>query len=155
MTIALSILFVFVVCAAAFIWQKRRRDRDQIARYSISVEELHTNLAGDSQPIIFDVRLPLDILADPNMIPDARRVPPKDLVDNPSLIPRDQDVVVYCTCPGDETSRLVIRKARELNFTRVKFLRGGLAAWKAGGYPVTAYTEAFHLDTGSGPSLLR
>jgi 3-mercaptopyruvate sulfurtransferase SseA len=31
----------------------------------------------------------------------------------------------------------------------VKFLKGGLAAWKAKGYPVESYQEVFHLYTPS------
>jgi 3-mercaptopyruvate sulfurtransferase SseA len=34
-----------------------------------------------------------------------------------------------------------------LQITRVKFLKGGLAAWKAKGYPVERYDKSFHLDT--------
>jgi len=33
-----------------------------------------------------------------------------------------------------------------MHFFRVKFLKGGLAAWKAEGYPVEPYSEAFQLD---------
>jgi rhodanese-related sulfurtransferase len=68
---------------------------------------------------------------------------------DPSLIPRDQDSVVYCTCPTDKTSQEVSHKARATNHLRVKFLRGGLEAWKARGYPVVPYNETFHLDTGT------
>jgi rhodanese-related sulfurtransferase len=112
-------------------------------------------LASELEVLVFDVRLPLDLLADPTIIPAARRIAPSELEADPNLIPRDQDIVVYCTCPGDVTSRLVIRKAHQQQFTRIKFLRGGLAAWKALGYPVDPYDQPFHLDTGSGPSLLR
>jgi rhodanese-related sulfurtransferase len=33
-----------------------------------------------------------------------------------------------------------------MHFFRVKFLKGGLAAWKAEGYAVEPYSEAFQLD---------
>ena len=33
-----------------------------------------------------------------------------------------------------------------MHFFRVKFLKGGLAAWKAEGYAVEPYGEAFQLD---------
>jgi len=154
-TIILSIvlLVLLVVASTALIWLKHRRDRDQLIRYSITAEELHSTLAAKPQPLIYDVRLPLDLLADPTIIPAALRVAPSELIADPTLIPRDQDIVVYCTCPGDATSRLIINKARQMQFTRVKFLRGGLAAWKALGYPVATYEKPFHLDTGFGPSL--
>jgi rhodanese-related sulfurtransferase len=40
---------------------------------------------------------------------------------------------------------MVLRRVLALQFFRVKLLRGGLAAWKAMGYPVEPYQEAFHL----------
>ena len=57
--------------------------------------------------------------------------------------------MVYCTCASDKTSRMILQRARASNFLRVKFLKGGLAAWKAKGYPVEPYTTPFHLDTAS------
>jgi len=63
------------------------------------------------------------------------------------LIPKEKDSVVYCTCPSDKTSRVILRRAQGLQFLRIKFLRGGLAGWKAKGYPVERYEKSFHLDT--------
>jgi len=57
--------------------------------------------------------------------------------------------VVYCTCPSDKTSRTVLRRAFTLGFVRIKFLKGGLAAWKAKGYPIEPYKEVFHLNPSS------
>jgi rhodanese-related sulfurtransferase len=106
-------------------------------------------LASDQEVLIFDVRLPLDLLADSDIIRGAKRIPPQDVVENPSLIPREKDTIVYCTCPSDKTSRAILRKALSLGFTRAKFLKGGLEDWKAKGYPVEPYRESFHLDTAS------
>jgi rhodanese-related sulfurtransferase len=33
-----------------------------------------------------------------------------------------------------------------MHFSRIKFLKGGLEAWKAKGYPVAPYNELIHLD---------
>jgi 3-mercaptopyruvate sulfurtransferase SseA len=55
--------------------------------------------------------------------------------------------VIYCTGAKDDTSKMVLGKARALNFTQVKLLKGGLDAWKAKGYPVEPYTQPFQLDT--------
>ena len=71
----------------------------------------------------------------------------KEILADPSLIPSDADTVIYCTCPGQKTSREIIERALGLGFRRAKLLRGGLAAWKAKGFPVVPYKEVFHLDT--------
>jgi len=113
--------------------------------HSITPETLHTLLAANQEILVFDVRQPLDLLAHSETIPGAKRIPPKEVLEDPSLIPREKDSVVYCTCPSDETSRAVLHRARSMQFSRIKVLKGGLAAWKAMGYPVEPYTEVFHL----------
>jgi len=145
-----------VVCVAALVTSlviirrvKRLRDQRELERYSITAEELHALLASNQDVLLFDVRQPLDLLAYPEIIPKAQRVAPNEVLERPSLIPKEKDAVVYCTCPSDKTSRTVLSRALALQFFRVKFLKGGLAAWKAQGYPVEPYREVFHLYTPS------
>jgi len=124
---------------------KAQRGKREIEQHSITVEELHALLESNQGALLFDVRQPLDLLAYPEIIPQAQRIPPNELLERPSLIPKDKDTVVYCTCPNDKTSRTVLRRSMALHFFRVRFLKGGLAAWKAKGYPVEPYKEVFHL----------
>jgi rhodanese-related sulfurtransferase len=142
------IAIIAVVLAIAY-WIKRARDRRELEQHSITPEALRALLSAEREVLVFDVRLPLDLLADSDIIPGATRVAPKDIEANPLLIPKEKDTIVYCTCPSDKTSRAILRKALAMNFSRVKFLRGGLDGWKARGYPVEPYTRSFHLDTGS------
>ena len=138
-----------VTCLVIVSRMKRLRDQRELERYSITAEELHALLASSQEVLLLDVRQPLDLLAYPEIIPKAQRVAPKEVLERPSLIPKEKDAVVYCTCPSDKTSRTVLRRALALQFFRMKFLRGGLAAWKAKGYPVEPYQEVFHLYTPS------
>lgn len=149
MSVALTAVCIAVLCASIAIWIKRRRDRDrhEMEQHSITPDALHTIMASNQELLLFDVRQPLDLLADSQIIPGAKRIPPKEVLDNPSLIPKEKDAVVYCTCPSDETSRRVLRQALAMHFLRIKLLEGGLAAWKAKGYPVEPYETPFHLDT--------
>ena len=141
--------FLFVgLCVWIAIWIKRARERHQMEQISITPEALHALMRANKKVLLFDVRQPLDLLANSEIIPGARRIAPKDVLANPSLIPRDEDSIVYCTCPSDKTSQSVSKQARAQKFFRVKFLRGGLEAWKAKGYPVEPYDQPFHLDTG-------
>ena len=125
---------------------RRLLARREVRAKTIEPEELNRLLKA-KQVLLYDVRQPLDFLAHPEMIVGATRIAPKDIADQTAHLSRDQHSVSYCTGGDDETSQMVLGKARALNFTRVKLLRGGLAAWKEKGYPVEAYTEAFHLDT--------
>ena len=146
--IVTPIALVILVLVIAY-WIKRARDRRELEEHSITPEALHGLLASNREVLIFDVRLPLDLLVDSKIIPGAKRIPPKEVRENPTLIPRDKDAILYCTCPSDETSRTILRKALAMHFSRVRFLKGGLDGWKAKGYPVEPYKQSFHLDTAS------
>jgi len=140
------IAFAFVTVSLLVIVRvKGQREQRELEQHSITAEELHALLASNQEVLLFDVRLPLDLLANSEIIPKAQRIPPEEVLQKPSLIPRDKDTVVYCTCPSDKTSRAVLRRALGLHFSRIKFLKGGLAAWKARGYAVEPYNEVFHL----------
>ena len=147
MELILTIIGLVGILLVLLLWIWRSKSRDELQGHRITPEELHQMLDSNREVLVFDVRQPLDLLATAEIIPGAKRVPPKEVLENPQLIPKEQDVVVYCTCPNDKTSREVLRRALSLSLSRIKFLTGGLAAWKAKGYPVESYTESFHLDT--------
>jgi rhodanese-related sulfurtransferase len=147
MTLIIAILAIPALSIVVFVVMRRNQDRSDLDQHSLTAEALHALLAAKQELLIFDVRQPLDLLAYPEMIPSAQRIPPDDVLTKPSLIPKDKDVVVYCTCPSDKTSREVLRRALALRFFRVKFLKGGLEAWKMKGYPVEPYKESFQLYT--------
>ena len=145
--LTLTIFGVVAVGVPIAFWVKRTRDRDNLEQHSITAEALHSLLESKHELLLFDVRQPLDLLAYPEIIPSAQRIPPDEVLQRPSLIPKEKEAVVYCTCPSDKTSREVLRRALALQFTRIKFLRGGLESWKKNGYPVEPYKESFHLYT--------
>lgn len=144
-----TLLVISAVILVAAYGIKRARDRRELEQYSVTAEALHAMLASHREVVVLDVRLPLDLLAKSEIIPGAMRISPHEVEENPELIPREKDVVVYCTCPSEKTSRMILHKALAMQFSRVKFLKGGLDGWKAKGYPVEPYTQSFHLDTGS------
>jgi rhodanese-related sulfurtransferase len=139
------VAIVFVMLSVLVILRKHQRDQRELEQHSITADELHALLASNQEVLLFDVRQPLDLLANSEIVPKAQRIPPDDVLQKPSLIPRQKDTVVYCTCPSDKTSRTILRRALALHFSRVKCLKGGSAAWKAKGYPVEPYNEVFHL----------
>ena len=139
MLVALIIVFAALVAITIVAWRKRKSIERELERYSVSPQELHTFIASGQKLAIFDVRQALDLLAYPEKIPGAERVPPEEVLAKPDIIPRDQDVVVYCTCPSEKTSRRVLGRTLRLGFSRVRFLAGGLAAWKTMGFPVEPY----------------
>jgi rhodanese-related sulfurtransferase len=149
-------MYLIAICVVGLILllfgifrMKQLRDRRELEKYSIDADELHALLESKKDIVVLDVRQPLDLLAHSEIIPGAVRVPPKEVMEQAELIPKDKDSVVYCTCVSEKTSRMVLKSALHLQFTRIKFLKGGLAAWKEKGYPVEVYDKPFHLDTAS------
>ena len=145
-------LAMTTMCAAvllAVVLTKRISDRRELERYTIMPEALHALMASEQELLVFDVREPLDLLGDSVIIPGAQWLAPDQMRTNPSLLSRERDLVVYCTCPSDKTSRMILHRALALGFVRTKFLKGGLEAWQASGFPVEPYQTAFHLDTGT------
>ncbi len=153
MNLILTIVAIAIWGVLAVIWFRRIKARRAFERLSITPEALHDLIVANHEILILDVRQPLDLLADSEIIAGAQRISPQDAEANPSLIPSDKELVVYCTCPSDKTSRAIAAKAQTLapniDVKKVKFLKGGLAAWKAKGYPVVPYDKTFHLDTGT------
>jgi rhodanese-related sulfurtransferase len=139
-----------VLCVLIFggILVKRLRAKREIEAKSIEPEALYELLKA-KQVLLYDVRQPLDFLAHPEIIPGATRIAPKDIAEQTASFSRDQESVIYCTGGDEETSEMVMGKARALHFTQVQLLKGGIGAWKEKGYPVEPYSEPFQLDTAS------
>ena len=153
-TVLTSIGVIAVLTSLTIILWKKRSQNEQslVEQHAIAPEELHSLLGSHQDVAVFDVRQPLDLLAHSEIIPGAKRIPPADVLATPTLIPKDKEAIVYCTCPGDKTSREVMHRALDLHFSKIRFLKGGFDAWKAKGYPVEPYREVFHLYT---PNLAR
>src|ERR1700758_4086619 len=93
---------IVVVSLTTIFWKKRSRQQQLLMeQHAIAPEELHSLFGSHQDVAIFDVRQPLDLLAHPEIIPGARRIPPNEVLAAPSLIPKDKEAIVYCTCPGD------------------------------------------------------
>ncbi len=51
-------------------------------------------------------------------------------------IPRDRDVILYCSCPNEVGSAKLAMLLQRNGLTRVRPLLGGLDAWRQRNYPV-------------------
>jgi membrane protein DedA with SNARE-associated domain len=78
-----------------FIQRQRFLRRLRIAR--ITPKELMDKLTAGETISIVDLRQPIDIEAFPQMIPGALRIAMEEIEDRHREIPRDRDVVLYCS----------------------------------------------------------
>ncbi len=147
-------LLLFVLALLGFIarriWKQRAFLQD-LRDAGITGPELNAmvqSAASNSTkpPFIVDLRHPLDYLPDPRVLPSAVRISPTDLEKHRDLLPRDMDVILYCTCPNDETSANLARRLQKLGVHRVRPLRGGFEGWRDAGLPLSAYDAAAPRD---------
>jgi len=94
------LLAILVGALAAYIgWKFVRRQRFlhglRIAR--ITPEELKQKLDAGEDVVIVDLRHSLDFEAEPITIPGAHRLDTAELEEGSDVIPRDREVVLYCT----------------------------------------------------------
>ena len=99
-------------------------------------EELKKLLDCGEPVYIVDLRHPLELLPDPFTLPGALHISPDALTARSDEIPRDRDVVLYCTCPSEATAAKTAMTLHKLGIERVRPLRGGFDEWKRLGFPL-------------------
>jgi membrane protein DedA with SNARE-associated domain/rhodanese-related sulfurtransferase len=98
--------------------------------------ELMRQLESGEKVYIVDLRHPLELLAEPFTLPNALHFSPDSLAARHREIPRDRDVVLFCTCPSEATAAKTAMTLHKLGIDRVRPLRGGYDEWKRLGYPL-------------------
>ncbi len=142
-----GLLFILLVLGfVAYRIVKQRNFLAQVRSLRLEPAELkamldHATEQGNTPPFIVDLRHPLDYLPDPRVLPGAMRIGPNELKLHHEIIPRDRDVILYCTCPSEETSAKVALQLHKLGIFRVRPLRGGFDGWKEAGYPLYDYVQ--------------
>ena len=127
-----------LVLAGNVIWRYVQRQRfiRSLRVSRIAVDEVKAALDRGEHPFIVDLRHVLEFVVDPRTVPSAVRISPDELPARHAEIPRDRDVILYCTCPSEATSAKVAMDLKKIGISRVRPLAGGLKAWQDRGYPV-------------------
>ncbi|HLI62370.1 MAG TPA: VTT domain-containing protein [Terriglobales bacterium] len=94
----LVVLFAAVLVAYVFYrWRERRSFLEQVQGDRITPQELKQQLDSGKQPVIIDLRHPLDVLTDPRTLPGALPISPEELPSRSREITRDGEIVLFCT----------------------------------------------------------
>jgi membrane protein DedA with SNARE-associated domain/rhodanese-related sulfurtransferase len=117
-----------------FKWWERRRFFRALRMARISVAELYQLIQSGAEPLIIDVRSPTARTLEPHWIPGALHISLLDVGVHVRDLPRDRDIILYCTCPSEASAARVARILMNHGFKRVRPLHGGLDAWRAAGY---------------------
>jgi rhodanese-related sulfurtransferase len=85
--------------AAYILWKyvQRRRFLHRLRVARISPKELMEKPAAGEETFIVDLRHPLDVAPFPQAISDALRVAVEELEKRHRKIPRDRDIILYCS----------------------------------------------------------
>jgi membrane protein DedA with SNARE-associated domain/rhodanese-related sulfurtransferase len=129
---------VVILLAAyiAFKWWERSRFYKMLRMARISVADLYELIQAGAAPTIIDVRSITARELEPRWIPGALHVPLEDVARHIKELPRDRDIILYCTCPSEASAARVAKILMNHGFKRVRPLLGGLDAWVAAGYAV-------------------
>jgi len=117
---------------------RRRRFLRELVKARLEPEDLKKQLDAGELVYIVDLRHPLELLPDPFTLPGALHFSPDSLAARHLEIPRDRDVVLFCTCPSEATAAKTAMTLIKLGIERVRPLRGGYDEWKRLGFPVDA-----------------
>ena len=142
LTVIVLILLAAVIGRRLMHWYIFFREL-RLAR--VTPEQLKRKLDGGQQPVIVDVQgcvfhhpmhrasIPGAVRIDGQRLSQYRNVP----------VPADwesREVVLYCSCPYEFTSARIAQLLQAKGVQRVRPLAGGLQAWIACGFPVSAQT---------------
>jgi membrane protein DedA with SNARE-associated domain len=94
-SVGLAILGALAIVGWRFYQRRRFRHDVRVAR--IAPEDVLELLTEKQNPYIVDLRHPLDMLTDPRVIPGAIRMTPDELAARQNEIPRDREIILYCT----------------------------------------------------------
>ena len=113
-------------------------ERYRLGRYvdaaRITIDELRELLAQEPRPFVVDVGSRLAHQARPH-IPGARMLD-LDAIARADDFPTDQDIILYCACPNEESARRAAQILLGKGLKRVRPLVGGLDAWIEAGHTV-------------------
>ncbi len=136
---AAAVLVLLLAAYIAYRWWERRRFLAALDMARISVAELREQMDAGAAPLIVDVRSTTAQTLEQHRIPGALHVPVQDAARHLEELPRDREIILYCTCPNEASAAKVARLLMDAGFRRVRPLKGGLEAWIEAGYSVEAF----------------
>ena len=135
-SMAFGVALLLLGAYVGYKWWERRRFYTMLRMARISVAELNQLIENGSQPLIIDVRSPSARVLEPHWIPGALHISLPDVARHVKDLPKDRDIILYCTCPSEASAARVAKILMNHGFKRVRPLHGGLDAWLAAGHAV-------------------
>jgi membrane protein DedA with SNARE-associated domain len=132
---AFGVLAGLVALYIAYRYFQRHRLLRELRIARITVDELHQKQEAGENPVILDLRPHVELEQDPSLIRGALHMSMEEVERRQHEIPRDRDVILYCSCPNEVSSARVALALRRNGIMRVRPLLGGIDAWRERNYP--------------------
>jgi membrane protein DedA with SNARE-associated domain/rhodanese-related sulfurtransferase len=140
-TIAAVVIGALLAAYIAYKWWERHRFYAALRMARVSVDDLYRMIDGGEQPVVVDVRSHIARSIQPQRIPGALLVPLDAVEGHVKDLPRDRDIILYCSCPNESSAANAAKLLMNHGFTRVRPLHGGLDAWIEAGYAVDVLVD--------------
>jgi rhodanese-related sulfurtransferase len=113
----------------------------QPATSTITAAELKAKMASNQPVLVVDVRSPEVFASSSTTVKGSYHFKVRHLKYRSQFppfkdLPRNGEIVTYCTCPKDEAAIQAAQILRESGFTNVRILQGGWNEWIKANGPV-------------------
>jgi rhodanese-related sulfurtransferase len=132
---AVALVIGLLALYLGYKFYQRHRLLKELRMARITVDELNQKLESGENLTILDLRSSAEVERNPLLIRSARHMTLEELKSRKDEVPRDRDIILYCSCPNEVTSARMALLLQRNGFTRVRPLLGGLDAWREKNYP--------------------
>ncbi|HVM60788.1 MAG TPA: VTT domain-containing protein [Verrucomicrobiae bacterium] len=133
---AIIVVLLLLVIYIGWKYLERQRVLRELRIARVTVDELRRMQEAGETVCIIDLRSELELTENPTVIAGARHIPPAEIEARHGEVPRDCDIVVYCSCPNEATAARVALMLRKRGIKRIRPLLGGFDAWREKNYPL-------------------
>lgn len=139
---ALMLVLGLVALYLGYKYFRRRLVLRELRMARITAAELREKQEAGENLVILDLRSKMERERDPVLILGAMPLGMSEVESRYQEIPRDREIILYCSCPNEVTSAKVAMVLRRKGITRVRPLLGGLDAWRDSDYPLQQAASA-------------
>ena len=137
-------LFALIVVAIAILTSQAQTNAPAVNM--ITADELKGKMTSNQPMMIIDVRGSEAYAAASSTIKGAIHFKVRKLKERLALsplkdLPKDREIVTYCSCPKDESSIAAAQILQASGFKRVRVLQGGWQEWLKVNGPVEPRTK--------------
>ena len=133
---ALGVVVGLVGLYIGYKYYQRHRLLSELRMARITVDELHKKQEAGESLLVLDLRSHDELEQNPLLIRGALHMAMDEVEVRQQEIPRDRDIILYCSCPNEVSSARAALLLHRRGILRVRPLLGGIDAWREHNYPM-------------------